>query len=84
MVDIYHRNTPLPKVRKGVDGYKYRPPKGNGSTRSSLWLPGSYERNARVFRGVERQPSALLPSIKLEGDDWISVGATHLDCLFCE
>jgi hypothetical protein len=30
------------------------------------------ERNARVFRGAERQPSALLPSIKLEGDDWIS------------
>jgi hypothetical protein len=22
MVVIYHRNTPLPKVRKGLDGYK--------------------------------------------------------------
>jgi hypothetical protein len=31
MVVIYHRNTPLPKVRKGLDGYKEdtAPPRRN-------------------------------------------------------
>lgn len=42
------------------------------------------ERNGRVFRGEESQPSELIQKIKREGDDWISAGATHLGCLFTE
>jgi hypothetical protein len=26
MIAIYHRNTPLPKVRKDLDGYKFADP----------------------------------------------------------
>ncbi|KAF8780381.1 hypothetical protein HU200_001493 [Digitaria exilis] len=33
------------------------------------------ERNARVFHGVESQPSELLQRIKKEGEDWITAGA---------
>lgn len=42
------------------------------------------ERNARVFRGIETQLTALLQRIKKEGDDWIAAGANHLGSLFSE
>jgi hypothetical protein len=44
----------------------------------------SQERNARVFRNTTTQPTALLNSIKFEGDNWIEAGAKHLGCLFSE
>jgi hypothetical protein len=31
----------------------------------------SQERNARVFRNTTTQPTALLNSIKFEGDNWM-------------
>jgi hypothetical protein len=42
MVVIYHRNTPLPKVRKGLDGYKHARTLTPMNTRTQtlpLWEP---------------------------------------------
>lgn len=42
------------------------------------------EQNVRVFRGIESHPAELMQRIKNEGDDWISVDAKHLGCLYSE
>lgn len=52
--------------------------------KSLILFSFALQRNARVFRGIESTPMALLQQIKPEGEDYISAGANHLGYLFSE